>query len=148
MKKNYSELLKDPRWQKKRLEIFKRDNFTCRVCGSTENTLHVHHKEYHYNKSPWSYKNDNYLTVCESCHSIITYYKKEYSVDLSEDKINYVPHDEPNYYSYIIGHGRGLIMGQIINGNLIKHLVRVGSTSFDIICRYIAELNSKSQKNE
>ena len=29
----YSEKLKDPRWQKKRLEILERDNFRCQYCG-------------------------------------------------------------------------------------------------------------------
>lgn len=38
----YLEKLKDPRWQKRRLEIFQRDEFTCQVCFDTESTLHVH----------------------------------------------------------------------------------------------------------
>ncbi len=39
----YSEKLKDPRWQKKRLEIFQRDEFHCQQCGDGENTLCVHY---------------------------------------------------------------------------------------------------------
>jgi 5-methylcytosine-specific restriction endonuclease McrA len=35
MKKTYSELLKSPKWQKKRLEIMSRDKFTCKKCGDT-----------------------------------------------------------------------------------------------------------------
>ena len=30
---NYSEQLKSPKWQKKRLEIMQRDKFTCQLCG-------------------------------------------------------------------------------------------------------------------
>ena len=48
----YSEKLKDPRWQKKRLEIFERDNWACKKCGDTDTTLHLHHLEYQ-NCDPW-----------------------------------------------------------------------------------------------
>lgn len=47
MKKEiYSEKLKDPRWQKKRLEILNRDEFACRFCGDNKSTLNVHHISY------------------------------------------------------------------------------------------------------
>jgi len=64
----YSEKLKDPRWQKKRLEIMKRDNFTCRWCGDNENTLNIHHLNYEKNKNPWEYEDNKLITICESCH--------------------------------------------------------------------------------
>lgn len=68
-KKTYAELLKDPRWQKKRLEIMQRDNFTCQLCGSKEKTLNVHHMYYDRIFEPWNYSDDAYLTVCEDCHN-------------------------------------------------------------------------------
>lgn len=67
---NYSEKLKDPRWQKKRLEIFSRDKFTCQICLSTEKTLHVHHKSYLKGKEPWDYDDYNLVTVCLDCHKL------------------------------------------------------------------------------
>ena len=67
-KKEYIELLKDPRWQKKRLEIMQRDNFTCQHCGSTEKTLNVHHLLYSKGSKPWEYDNDNLITLCQDCH--------------------------------------------------------------------------------
>lgn len=64
---SYSEKLKDPRWQKKRLEIMNRDGFRCRDCGSDTDTLHVHHC--HYAKGdPWETPDEFLLTVCELCH--------------------------------------------------------------------------------
>jgi hypothetical protein len=60
--------LKDPRWQKKRLEILSRDEFTCQFCRDTESTLHVHHLAYVYGRNPWEYENYYLLTLCESCH--------------------------------------------------------------------------------
>ena len=66
---NYSEKLKDPRWQKKRLEILKRDKFRCRFCGNETETLHVHHLEYvDYYKEPWDYSNALLMTLCKTCH--------------------------------------------------------------------------------
>jgi len=75
---NYSDLLKDPRWQKKRLEIFKRDHFTCKKCEDTESTLHVHHLKYTYGKKPWEYNKKDLLTVCKDCHGIMTRLSKDY----------------------------------------------------------------------
>lgn len=71
--KNYSEKLKDPRWQKKRLEIFQRDKFTCQSlgCGSTEKTLHIHHLIYQKGLEPWEYNEKFLLTLCEDCHADI-----------------------------------------------------------------------------
>lgn len=64
--KTYSEKLKDPRWQKKRLQILERDNFSCTHCGDNKTTLHVHHISYSGN--PWDVKDDLLTTLCESCH--------------------------------------------------------------------------------
>ena len=60
----YSEKLKHPKWQKKRLQILSRDKFTCKKCGDTETQLHVHHKEYISGNDPWDYDNDLLITVC------------------------------------------------------------------------------------
>jgi hypothetical protein len=62
----YSEKLKDPRWQKKRLAIMERDAWMCQACGNEKATLNVHHKEYH--GDPWDAPDDSLETLCESCH--------------------------------------------------------------------------------
>lgn len=64
----YSEKLKNPLWQRKRLEILERDSFTCRACSDTKNTLHVHHCYYVYGREPWEYPSFSLVTLCESCH--------------------------------------------------------------------------------
>jgi hypothetical protein len=66
--KSYSDKLRDPRWQKKRLEILQRDDFACQFCFETKNTLAVHHLYYWPHYEPWEYENDCYLTLCEDCH--------------------------------------------------------------------------------
>lgn len=64
----YVEKLKDPRWQKKRLKILERDDWTCQACSSSEKTLHVHHKVYLPSKEPWDIPENLLITLCEDCH--------------------------------------------------------------------------------
>jgi len=65
-KTEYAELLKDPRWRIKRLEILIRDGRKCTKCGKTT-TLQVHHKVYS-TEYPWDSKNEELITLCKSCH--------------------------------------------------------------------------------
>jgi hypothetical protein len=67
---SYKEQLQHPLWQKKRLEIMQRDNFTCRYCSSIENQLHVHHLIYLKNIHIWEYPDNLLLTLCNKCHSM------------------------------------------------------------------------------
>ena len=67
-KSEYQQKLLDPRWQKKRLEILQRDGWKCIGCGSTEETLHVHHMRYVSGRDPWEYQADDLITLCEDCH--------------------------------------------------------------------------------
>lgn len=67
MNNEYKELLKDGRWQRKRLEIMQRDGFICRECGTTSD-LNVHHTRYIKGRKPWEYDDDDLVTLCGSCH--------------------------------------------------------------------------------
>lgn len=68
MAKTYYEKLRDPRWQRKRLEIMERDGFACIHCGDKTKTLNVHHAYYESGKAPWEYGNWSLVTLCEDCH--------------------------------------------------------------------------------
>jgi hypothetical protein len=70
MAKSYFEKLKDPRWQKKRLEIMQRAEFGCEWCGVKSETLHVHHGYYERGKEPWDYDYDTLHCLCEGCHDL------------------------------------------------------------------------------
>lgn len=72
----YREMLKHPNWQRKRLEILERDDFTCVLCGTNEVTLHVHHWRYVWGNKPWEYDNADLATLCEDCHALETRYRK------------------------------------------------------------------------
>ncbi|MDV2988548.1 MAG: hypothetical protein P3T54_00075 [Dehalogenimonas sp.] len=77
MASNYSEKLRDPRWQKKRLQIMERDGWKCQFCGSEKDTLNVHHKDYVYGREPWDYPDDWLITYCQSCHEADLKYRAE-----------------------------------------------------------------------
>lgn len=64
----YAEKLRDPRWQKKRLEVFERDQWACQSCGDYESTLIVHHRLYLPHTEPWDYPEHLLVTLCEQCH--------------------------------------------------------------------------------
>lgn len=66
--KYYTEELKSPLWQKKRLEIMQRDNWTCQICKSTDIELNVHHSIYRKGLKPWEYENSDLITLCRDCH--------------------------------------------------------------------------------
>lgn len=63
----YQDKLKDPRWQRRRLEIMERDCWACEACGETGKTLHVHHYIYG-NGEPWQDAAQVLGTLCEDCH--------------------------------------------------------------------------------
>jgi hypothetical protein len=64
----YKEDFKDPRWQKKRLEILNRDGFICQGCYDSESTLNVHHLYYMSSRKPWEYPDGALITFCDECH--------------------------------------------------------------------------------
>jgi len=79
MAKSYNDKLKDPRWQKRRAEIYQRDGWRCKLCGDNGDTLHVHHKRYISGYNPWDYDDEDLITLCEMCHGLIEQGKKAIS---------------------------------------------------------------------
>ena len=65
---DYAKNLKDPRWQKKRLEVMNAHNFTCQMCDNKEETLHIHHVNYRKGAKPWEYELHELRCFCELCH--------------------------------------------------------------------------------
>lgn len=64
----YVDQLRDPRWQRKRLEIMERADFSCESCGDKSKTLAVHHRMYLRGRKAWEYENDLLECLCETCH--------------------------------------------------------------------------------
>jgi hypothetical protein len=71
----YKEQLESPLWQKKRLKIFERDEFSCQLCCDNKTQLHVHHLSYSGNA--WEALDDELITLCKYCHLSVEYLKKK-----------------------------------------------------------------------
>jgi hypothetical protein len=70
-KPTYFDRLKDPRWQRKRLEVMSGFGWRCQKCGATELSgvqFHVHHRYYVSKRDPWNYPNGCYRLLCDPCH--------------------------------------------------------------------------------
>lgn len=74
----YATKLRDPRWQKRRLEILQRDDWECQCCCDKETTLNVHHRWYENDKEPWDASDDALVTLCETCHQYETDNRRVY----------------------------------------------------------------------
>ena len=111
--KTYSEKLKDPRWQKKRLEILQRDNFKCVLCKDSETELHINHLKYTGN--PWEAPSRDLETLCKDCHLLKHSAKERIYYTL---KVK----DEGNDVTYIIyNNDLGSNFAEIHQGKLTKH---------------------------
>jgi hypothetical protein len=98
----YAEKLKDPRWQKKRLEVLQRDNWKCTNCYDSTTTLHVHHLHYEPDTEPWEYPDFYLQTLCENCHktyeeskqrkeqAIIHFYRLRFKDDFIRDCLSFI----------------------------------------------------------
>jgi hypothetical protein len=86
---SYGELLRDPRWHKKRLKILERDNWTCQCCGNTTQEFQVHHLRYA--GFPWEIPDNFLVTLCKDCHekvskpSFLSHIRREMSEGLMSD---------------------------------------------------------------
>jgi hypothetical protein len=67
--KSYYELLQDPRWQRKRLEVMQAADFKCERCEAGDKTLNVHHKIYRKGANPWEYQISELMCLCRNCHN-------------------------------------------------------------------------------
>jgi 5-methylcytosine-specific restriction endonuclease McrA len=65
---DYSDLLKDPRWEKHRKMLLNAHGYECMKCGATDIRLQVHHKYYKPGVLPWNYPVDAYEILCVNCH--------------------------------------------------------------------------------
>ena len=66
---NYSEKLKDPRWQSVRRYVIARDGGKCRDCHKKTKNLEVHHCWYKAGE-PWDTSAQFLVSVCPDCHEL------------------------------------------------------------------------------
>jgi hypothetical protein len=104
-KKTYAEKLKNPKWQKKRLEVLEAFGFQCLECDSTEKTLHVHHLYYENGSEPWEYPLEAFEALCEDCHKKAEKSKKELKDAIKKLSSNEIPRVAAYIYGYLLTGG-------------------------------------------
>lgn len=97
--KSYYEKLKDPRWQKRRLEIMDRAKFACEKCFAADKTLNVHHALYRKGADPWDYADGELQCLCEDCHE---------QTHIVRTAIDEALARVPEYHEQILGYIEGL----------------------------------------
>jgi hypothetical protein len=151
MKKTYYEKLKDPRWQKKRLEVMQANDFCCEGCGDGESTLNVHHKEYFKNKEPWEYETKQLACLCENCHEF-----QHENIDLLKWVCSYANLDGPynrTELAFILGGYSQIPFEAMIKiSGLSKHHAyeqahRAGNNANKVFDKYLDAAWNKDRKN-
>ena len=64
---------KNKKWREK---VFKRDNYTCRICGEYGGKLNAHHSKSFSEYPKLRYRVKNGITLCEDCHKLTDNYLK------------------------------------------------------------------------
>ena len=59
---------KYPEYNEWRKEVYKRDNYTCQVCGQINGKLNAHHIESYNSNLEIRTKLSNGITICDKCH--------------------------------------------------------------------------------
>jgi 5-methylcytosine-specific restriction endonuclease McrA len=65
---SYADLLKDPKWLKKRAEIIAEAGGQCTTCRTFDGPFHVHHTLYIKGRMPWDYDGNALMCLCPKCH--------------------------------------------------------------------------------
>lgn len=83
------------RFKKWREKIYKKDNYTCQICGDNEGgNLHPHHIKPWYRYPKLKFKVSNGITLCSKCHQE-THKGKNYGGD------NKITRFKKNFYKHI-----------------------------------------------
>ncbi len=140
---NYSELLKDPRWQRKRLEIMQRDEFTCVMCDDKEHTLNVHHDEYIRGNMPWEYENSKLRTLCEDCHYLVT--NSEHGIEPLH-KVLYKYKNENDSTIYILAWPDEIDIFEKTKEGKVNHIIYLPDHKIQTILDYLTTWQEKLGK--
>jgi len=62
-------LRRSARYKKWRLNVFRRDNFTCQRCGVVGGYLNAHHIKSFYRYKKLRFLLSNGITLCKNCHN-------------------------------------------------------------------------------
>lgn len=110
----YAEKLRNPKWQKKRLQILERDNWCCQSCADATKNLQVHHLFYA-KRDPWDYPDEAYQTLCDECHKT-----RQDIVDSSIEQLR-----------ILLGRISTSLLWSVVDSS-IEHAKKLGADKFEI----------------
>lgn len=124
-KMTYSEQLRHPNWQRKRLEVMKVAGFECENCGDKDSTLNVHHRRYVKGRMAWEYEGPDLVCLCEECH------KEEHEHRELLDLLLVI--GGRNAFTEVIGFLGGWLEGNLMIDDpaVTKDAMSVGGSAFD-----------------
>jgi len=96
--RTYSEKLRDPKWQRLRLEKLEQAGWSCEHCDNSDEELHVHHRHYVRGRDPWEYELDELQVLCKTCHKA--------HHDTREELDRLIGASDPATLSYLLGYLR------------------------------------------
>lgn len=142
----YQQKLLDPRWQKKRLEILSRDNWTCKCCGDSESTLHIHHLSYKDFNNPWNIDSSFLITTCDSCHFIISNLAKTDFILKRIIKTPLLNQNADMYEAYSVNNGHHTI--SFYSKRAGENIKVEFSISKPALCRYLDVISELEFQDE
>ena len=132
MSKDWHSLYRDPRWQKKRLEVLERAEWHCENCGDSESELQVHHAYYTGSKKPWEYPINSLQALCVKCH------KSAEELRQDAKKIGMFPMEVQESFALLIKAFELMENNgdRIINSQFVNDLAdRLHSEAFEVVWR-------------
>jgi len=87
----YTEQLKHPLWQKRRLEVLEAAGWACVCCGARDSQLHAHHKAYVKGRLPWDYADSMLECLCDRCHEAAHAQKNRINLHLAQHPSSELP---------------------------------------------------------
>ncbi len=98
---SYAEDLKSVEWQKKRLSILTRDNWTCQLCKDKDTQFHIHHQFYLKDKKAWEYEDADLITYCKHCHALVEIIKSIKEIQAVLQVLKYTRNKETVIYAIV-----------------------------------------------
>jgi hypothetical protein len=84
MNAEYQRLLRDPRWQKRRLEVLNMAEWKCEDCGDGKESLEIHHCAYRADTDPWEYGDNLLMCLCMRCHRKRQESERDFRVEIGK----------------------------------------------------------------
>jgi hypothetical protein len=116
----YADLLRDPRWQKKRLKKLEDADWMCQPCHDESSMLSVHHKRYVKGRMPWEYDDIELVVLCQPRHD-----QTHVAKDIQSALLARLDVDGPMGIDDFFAYGAGAVADWMADAELLTLLAKV-----------------------